>query len=275
MQKSDHTEELRKSRSEIARQVRELRKERHWTQAELARRLDLSQARLSEIENGDGSFSAEQFLLLLRLFNVGVHRFARSTKGSAERAREAQVQNALARLGAHHLHESQDALPGEGLEDAGRAVRETLLTAESPRLIMALAPVLVANAEQINLNKLQFELAEAGLPRRLPWLVENVLNALDGLACASQSRGWARTCRRALVLLQNFLDALRADPHLGSTGVPDMLDVNIRSRQSRDEIAASSSDISKTWRIVTSLQPKDFADALASAQAVGSDRARS
>jgi transcriptional regulator with XRE-family HTH domain len=54
-------EELKKSRAWIARNVRELRKERRWTQAELAKRLDLSQARLSEIEGGDGSFTAEQF----------------------------------------------------------------------------------------------------------------------------------------------------------------------------------------------------------------------
>jgi transcriptional regulator with XRE-family HTH domain len=63
-------------RSDIARKVRELRTGRGWTQAELAERLDASQARLSEIERGDGSFSAEQLLTLFKLFNVGPDHFA-------------------------------------------------------------------------------------------------------------------------------------------------------------------------------------------------------
>src|SRR5580658_327261 len=108
MRELNDKEELRKVRSEIARTVRELRKERRWTQAELAKRLDLSQARLSEIEGGDGSFTAEQFLLLLRLFNVGTNRFAPSGGSSAGHDHEAQIQNALARLGALHLKENRD-----------------------------------------------------------------------------------------------------------------------------------------------------------------------
>src|SRR5271170_6034924 len=104
-------EKLKKSRAWIAKNVRELRKERRWTQAELAKRLDLSQARLSEIEGGDGSFTAEQFLLLLKLFNVGANRFAPSAGPSASHDREAQIRNALARLGALHLQENRDVLP--------------------------------------------------------------------------------------------------------------------------------------------------------------------
>ena len=56
--------------------VRELRTERRWTQAVLAEKLGLSPARLSEIERGGGSFTAEQFLEVLRLFNVNVDAFA-------------------------------------------------------------------------------------------------------------------------------------------------------------------------------------------------------
>jgi transcriptional regulator with XRE-family HTH domain len=41
-------------RAHIARVVRALRKERGWTQAELAEKLGLSQNRLSEVELGDG-----------------------------------------------------------------------------------------------------------------------------------------------------------------------------------------------------------------------------
>ena len=43
-----------KTKEKIATKVRELRKQRRWTQAELAKRLGLSQSRLSEIERGAG-----------------------------------------------------------------------------------------------------------------------------------------------------------------------------------------------------------------------------
>src|SRR5271170_6249535 len=108
MRELNDKEELRKARSEIARNVRELRKERRWTQAELAKRLRLSQARLSEIEGGDGSFTAEQFLLLLKLFNVAANHFIPKQRNQAS-----EIQNALARLGAIHLQESEDVLPSE------------------------------------------------------------------------------------------------------------------------------------------------------------------
>jgi transcriptional regulator with XRE-family HTH domain len=266
MNEANAKEELKKTRINIAKQVRELRKERRWTQVELAKRLELSQARLSEIEGGDGSFTAEQFLLLLRLFNVGANRFVSNAGRSAGRDREAELQNALVRLGALNLQESRDVLPSDRLDEVRGAVREALVVAQSPRLITALAPVLVANADRINFNKLQFELSEAGLPRRLPWLVENVLYALEHTGSGTHSREWGRARRRASVLFQTFLDSVRADPHTGSLGASDILDANIRSKRSRDEATALSSPSAKRWRIVTNLQPKDFAEALTSTE---------
>src|SRR6266542_4569294 len=115
------------TREVIASKVRSLRGERHWTQAELSKRLGLSQNRLSEIERGQGSFTAEQFLTILRLFNVSVTHFA------AERKPSEELQNALARLGASHLQESQEVLPSDLLDEIETVVREVLFSAESPR----------------------------------------------------------------------------------------------------------------------------------------------
>src|SRR5262245_15672041 len=94
------TYSLDAERRRIADQVRALRQERHWTQATLADRLGLSQSRLSEIERGAGSFTAEQLLAMLRTFNVPLSYFAAPTRDP-----EAEIQNALARLGAAHLQE--------------------------------------------------------------------------------------------------------------------------------------------------------------------------
>lgn len=122
-----------KARELIARKVRRLRTERHWTQAELSRQLGLSQSRLSEIEGGQGSFTAEQFLTILRLFNVSVTHFVAAPR------RDVELQNALARLGAVHLQESDDVLPSELLDEVGTVVREVLFAPDLPRHVTSLA----------------------------------------------------------------------------------------------------------------------------------------
>lgn len=70
--KNVHQTEIR---SAIAGKIRDLRRNRHWTQAELSKQLGLSQGRYSEIERGQGSFTAEQLLEILKLFNVPVSHF--------------------------------------------------------------------------------------------------------------------------------------------------------------------------------------------------------
>ena len=55
-------EKTQEKRTLISNKVRTLREGRHWTQAELAKRLGISQGWLSTIERGQGSFTAEQFL---------------------------------------------------------------------------------------------------------------------------------------------------------------------------------------------------------------------
>src|SRR5688572_8921705 len=124
----------RPRKTSIGPKVRELRRGRRWTQAELARRLGLSQARLSEIERGAGTFSAEQFIEILRLFNVPVSHFALDARPDPD----SELQNVLARLGAFELHEPE-ALPSERIVDVNEAIRQTLVTG-SARLVAALAP---------------------------------------------------------------------------------------------------------------------------------------
>src|SRR5262245_44974135 len=156
MKYNNYSKELENTRSVVAEKVRRLRRDRHWTQAELARQLRLSQSRLSEIEHGAGSFTAEQFLLILKLFNVGVSHFA----GARPSERELGLQNALARLGAVHLQEGDDVLPSERLEDVNDVVRETLIAGVA-RQITALGPVLIANIDGVNLTRIHARLAEA------------------------------------------------------------------------------------------------------------------
>ena len=81
-------------RTKIGAKIRDLRQQRHWSQGELAKLLEISQPTLSEIERGEASLSAENLLRILRIFNVGVDHF----EAAAERS--SPIQNALARHGA-------------------------------------------------------------------------------------------------------------------------------------------------------------------------------
>lgn len=235
----------------IGPKVRKLRQKARLTQADLATRLGLSQSYLSEIENGGGSFTAEQFLEILRLFNVPASAFAQKPEDETS-----DLQKDLVRFGASHLQENADTVPGE--HDVTDVIREAIATADSPRLTTALAPVLVRNIERINLPKLALQLGEVGLVRRLAWLVENTLQALQ--MDRPEEPAQRRLYRRAHLLLETFREFL-SQPEDQKAPL-DVLDTGIRSKQTRAEVEASSSPISQRWRIVTALQPQDFAEAL-------------
>jgi len=245
-------QELEKAREQIARKVRELRTERKWTQQELARRLDLSQSRLSELERGDGSFTAEQLLEILALFNVPATHFATHAPNH-----DAELQNALARHGATHLRESTDVLPSEKLEELTTLVREVLIS-QSSRQLTALAPVLVSNAGVLGI--LTRRLAGSGLERRFGWVLENTLVALNE-DLNRTPRGLGRQYRNALYSVETALSWLSEQVGQLAPGPPDVLDP-IASKRTRENVEAAASPISRHWGILTDVQPRDFTEAL-------------
>lgn len=252
-----------KLRSEIGRRVRQLRQERRWTQGALARVIDLSQNRLSEIEHGKGSFTAEQLLTILKVFNVTIDYFVPAVEAVAE------LQNALARLGASHLAESAEVLPTERLKEALSVIRETLTAAESARQIAALAPVLANHAEGINLGRLSAELSEIGLSRRLGWLVANTIDALTAeLEKRKLEPRHVIRYQQARVLLDHFLayfSKQARDVRL-VFAAEDILDKGIGSPETLKEVDRERSQISRDWLIITRIQPEDFRRALEAAR---------
>src|SRR5436190_12476948 len=121
MHPSSPIHDLDQTRRGVCAKVRELRLARRWTQAELAARLGLSQSRFSQIERGKGSFTAEQLIEVLRLFNVPLDQFVPPPDPDAE------LQNAFARLGALPLRESAEVLPSARYAAVRDALREVLL----------------------------------------------------------------------------------------------------------------------------------------------------
>jgi DNA-binding XRE family transcriptional regulator len=130
-------EDLREPRARVANRVRAIRRERGWTRAVLGERLGLAQARLSEIERGDGSFSAEQLLMILDLFNVPISEFLPASDADDE------LQNALIRFGAIHLRQVPGGVASGRTMTPDDAILATLVGSRSSRLVTALAPVLV------------------------------------------------------------------------------------------------------------------------------------
>jgi transcriptional regulator with XRE-family HTH domain len=256
-------EPLNKERQAIAAQVRALRHSRGLTQAALAKQLGLSQNRLSEIERGAGSFSAEQFLRILRVFNVGASEFVPSGHD-----RGLEVQNALARLGAAQLHESTDVLVSDELQQVHDVVREALLIGE-PRLVTAVAPVIVAHGARLNLSRLYADLEKLGRERRLAWVVDNTLNALASVAGEVKGSEWSKLRRRVEVPFQLFLEFVGAQRSEHAQEPPDILDVTIRSRRTLDEVQQRASPPSARWGIATSLQLDDFVEALRASRVAG------
>lgn len=231
------------------------------SQVDLAAMLELSQGRISQLEHGDGSFSAEQLLLLGRFFNVPLTDFLGD---GGDASHHAQVQNALARLGATNLWESDAIVPDERLRDAGPVVVEALLLGD-PRLVVGVAPVLVKQLDRVSLPWIDAQLRGVGGGRRLPWVVDNTLAAIDLGRARPLPRDVASSYRRAETVLGAYL-AARAH-ETGATDVPDLLDGTIRSKQSLQLVRARSSEQSRRWAIVSGLGPHDFASALEAARA--------
>lgn len=256
------TAQLFSARERIAERVRELRRARGWSQAELARKLALSQSRLSELERGSGSFTAEQLLLMLRIFNVTTSEFV-----SAPPSVAADLQNALARLGARHLHERDDRLPSERLRQAHDVIVESLLEG-SPRLVTATAPVLVQHADRLSLSEMHARVMHLGAGRRVPWLVDNTQTAITWLASHGRDLAhWTHVLRRLGTGFAMFLDHASADTrHVPQ--VVDVLGASIRSAKTVQRLQAEASEPSRLWGILTPIQVSDFADALESAHAV-------
>lgn len=247
---------LKTYRKEIGRQLRHLRQQRRWNQAELAKRLGLSQGWLSQIENGNASLSAEQLLYIARIFNASFDRFLPKKRGSTG----SQIQNALARLGAAHLYETEGVLPTDRLSEAANVIREVLAAPESPRHVTGIAPVLVEQAPHLNLGRLRGQFAETGLERRLGWVIDNTKRAIEkGLEPPSSlSRETTFKYRRAL----NYLSLPWLSPPSAAAPTEDIFDPDIAGEASLVEVRQKSSDLSKKWGILTFIQPEDFQSAL-------------
>lgn len=240
---------LNQIRAHIGPTVRRLRKERRWTLGELGRRLDLSESRLSEVERGQGSFSAEQLLLLFQLFHVGPADFVEPDAGRDPVV--GSLQNALARLGASHLVADEAFVIRREHERPIDLLLDVLIVHPTARALTALPPVLVRH--EVSLPAVQHGVVQAGVPGRLGWLLEHALAALD--AVDGGSVGWRRESRRWATVAGSFLS--RVVKPAGD--VPwDLLDAELRSPIGVAAAEADATKIDRRWRVISRLTTADF-----------------
>jgi transcriptional regulator with XRE-family HTH domain len=219
--------------------------------------LQLSQSRLSEIEAGKGSFSAEQLIFMLKYFNVTLSYFEPAPPDAGD-----AIQKALAHYGSAHLVENPELLPSERLERLDAVIREVLLDAGSARWITGLAPVLVRNIDQVNLQKLYAQFRDYGLQNRFLWMLDNVAQAIRETLEEQQPREQAVSLQRALSALESYRSWVNPRPWEAQEGPEDTLGPGILAPETRNEIREKSSEFSRRWKILTPIQVEDFKHAL-------------
>ena len=251
-------------RQEIALKVKNLRKGRGVSQGELARLLRVSQSWLSEIEAGKGSFSADELIFILKYFNVPLSHFEAAPVAAGD-----AIQKALAHYGAAHLVEDRAVLPSERLEGLGAVIREALLDAGSARWLTALAPVLVRNIDQVNLQKLHAQFQDYGLQNRFLWLLDNVAEAVRETLDEGVPRKESIALQRALTALEGFRVWTQPPPGEAAEGPEDTLGPGLLALESGNEIRERASKLSRAWKILTPIQVEDFKSALRESHGLG------
>ncbi len=245
------------TRSRIGRTLRDLRKGRGLSQGELGRILGLSQSAISEIELGQSSLSAEQFIHVLKFFNVPASHFD-PTPGDTGGA----IQKALAAHGANHLAEDPNLLPSENLARVDSIIREALVSGENPRALAALAPVVIRNIGQVNLPKLFVQFKDYHLENRYGWLLDNVLSAIDLTLGGAPPRKEALALTKAAMVLRSHRDRFFGEGRFLEAPFEDYLGLPFASPKTKQEVLRKRSAISEAWNILTTIQVTDFAAAI-------------
>lgn len=247
---------LPESRHAVGATVRRLRTVHGWTLAGLAARLGLSTSRLSEVERGKGSFTAEQLLVLFRLFQVGPEAFDPGPPG--EDPVSASLQNALVRLGARHLAVDERApVRAEHARPVG-VLLDVLVAHPEARLLTALPPVVVRQIDHVPFAAVQHGAVQAGVPGRWPWLLEHARAALEVVGNTGDT-AWLLQRRRALTLIERFLARL---PHPDPEEPFDLIDPELRHPASVQRAERAASVIDQRWRVLGRLTVADFAGPL-------------
>lgn len=245
-------------RKSICSSLKKIRQERNWTQVKLAELLGLSQSRLSEIEKGKGSLTAEQLLVLLETFHLTLSDFSYAPVTEHSR----YLRSALTRLGAATIISHRFTSPSQLLYDIQELIREILVEVPSRDHICHLAPLIVSHIREINFDSIGMKLYDLGVDGRLWWIVEGTLWAVRERSCWSQSKEVAEMYEEAKELLamksksaNYFFSYRRAYPN-------DVVDRDVVNQQQLEQVRRERDALATRWRIVSRVRLEDFTKAL-------------
>ena len=85
-------------RENIAKNIVELRKKNHWTQAELAEKINYSDKAVSKWERGEAVPEIETLVSLANLFNVTVDYFLHEDKSEQKKYKISKIENLYRKL---------------------------------------------------------------------------------------------------------------------------------------------------------------------------------
>lgn len=238
---------------QISQGIRSARLGRRLSQATLAQKLGISQSRFSEIEQGKGSITAEQFIFLLQFFNLPISHFVKQESVSFED----QLQNRLIQLGSSQLREKENVLPSEKLADIQSVVVEVLVKANSQRLILGLVPVMLQDITSLNLLRIGMQLGDLGLQHRLFWLIDGILNSLDARLKSFVPKAKLMRYRKSIMVLNRCKTTWFLE-----NKIEDVFDADISSQKTLDQVRANRDELANKWNMVTRITQEDFSNAL-------------
>lgn len=251
-------DQLKKS---IANAVKSVRKERRLTQRELADLLEITQAWYSQLENGLGSFTAEQLITLCERFNLPMSSF--TTKKNSNDTLSRELQNSLVRLGANNLYEDTGTLPSENFTEVNNVIIETLISVDSSRQILALAPVIVKNISSVNINMVGNTLLRLGLINRLGWLLDGIRIAIESSLSHFTPRPKKQTFSRALLELKLICTSIQTKWNLIQDDyLDDFWDKTITTEKTLENVKNTRDELAKKWKIITRITSQDFTNIL-------------
>lgn len=106
----------------VGQKIRQIRKSRHLTQADLAARIGVTQSDLSRMENGEYKVGLDTLFRILQVFELSMSAFFEEAANAAEPVAE-----------THEAHEAQDGLEAPAVSDREQLLADWTILPEDAR----------------------------------------------------------------------------------------------------------------------------------------------
>lgn len=232
------------------------------TQAEMAKRIGVSQPKLCDIEGGYSTLTFPEVLVLMSAYNLALKDLVELPQWNAPM----RIRQALARFGAFELHQDERVIISEELMELQDVIRQTLVIYPEKRTLCALAPLIVKHIKQLNFDGIAMKLYDIGVDGRLWWLVEGTLWAVRVRRKFYLPKQVLQLYNTANLILTRksksanyFFSLRRAYP-------TDYLDCELAGKRAMENIRVARDALATRWRIMSLIKQEDFTEALARAE---------